>query len=327
MTKSLRDARITDGLPRILAKQPWIQALSEAMGIVHEMTMTFADRSQIYTGVDYAAEDILDALAVSWKIDWYDTGYSIEQKRRIVKTALTVRRTMGTAAAVKAQAEAIYPGTTVQEWFQYGGEPGTFRLYVDVTTTNAEYPLVLASNEEIERRIVTAKRFSATMESMSYQLAHGIELAVSITAWRASPPVCGMIACGIYPKIKTLGWSEKNTVSAASVAEAFAVALGLCGTLPEVSTIGRSMLETVINANDVSVYQNSPPVSGGSDTNNDANTPPTSGTIPEIATHGLSIEESTCSGENIVVSYSGTPPVSGLIRCGVKLQTASEERR
>ena len=49
MIKSLKDARIVDGLPRILAKQPWVRALSEAMGVVHEMTMAFADHSQIYT--------------------------------------------------------------------------------------------------------------------------------------------------------------------------------------------------------------------------------------------------------------------------------------
>lgn len=279
MIKSLKDARITDGLPRILAKQPWIRALSEAMGVVHEMTMAFADQSQIYTGIDYAAEEVLDALAANWKIDWYDTEYSIEQKRRIVKTALTVRRTMGTVAAVKAQAEAIYPGTTLEEWFQYDGEPGTFRLHVDVTTTNAEYPLVIASNEEIERRLVTAKRFSTTMESLSYQVAHGIKVDMSIAAWRASPPVCGMIVCGIYPEIKTFGWSRRNALSVVGMAEAFAIALDLCGTLPEIATLGHS------------------------------------------------VEESMYSGQNAVTSYSGTPPVSGVIRCGVKLQTTPKERR
>lgn len=408
MIKSLKDARITDGLPRILVKQPWVRALSEAMGMVHEMTMTFADQSQIYTGIDYAAEDVLDALAVSWKIDWYDTGYSIEQKRRIIKTSLTVRRTMGTVAAVKAQTEAIYPGTTLEEWFQYDGEPGTFRLHVDVTTTSEEYPLEIASNEEIERRMVTAKRFSATMESMSYQVAHGIKVAASMDAWRASPPICGMIVCGIYPKIKALGWNGRYALSAAGMAEAYAVDLDLCGTLPEISTIGHSILEVVLSENDVVAYTNRPPVSGANHTegcdaaselcgtlperstiglaiedaveladalltlayvppisgenstgDTDAesevcgvlperttvgyavaeamqmakmflaltNNPPISGTMPEIASLGHSVEGSTRSGENAVTSYSGTPPVSGEIRCGVKLQITPKERR
>ena len=90
--------------------------------------------SQVYTAIDTVAEEVLDALAVNWKIDWYDTGYDIEQKRRIVKTALNIRRTMGTAGAARTQADAIYPGTKLEEWFEYGGTPGKFRLRVNITT-------------------------------------------------------------------------------------------------------------------------------------------------------------------------------------------------
>lgn len=122
MIKSLQDARIVDGVPQVVASQAWAKALSIALGELHRRTLDFADQSQIYTALDDVPEVILDTLAVSWKIDWYDTAaYSTEQKRRIVKSALTVRRLMGTVRAVKLQVEAIYPGTTLQEWFEYGG--------------------------------------------------------------------------------------------------------------------------------------------------------------------------------------------------------------
>ena len=109
MIKSLRQARITDGLPRVLARQEWVIALSEALGLALGKTLDYTDESQIYTRLDTAPETVLDVLAVDWKIDWYDTELTVEQKRRIVKTALTVRRLMGTAAAVKLQVHAIYP--------------------------------------------------------------------------------------------------------------------------------------------------------------------------------------------------------------------------
>lgn len=182
MIKSLKDARIVDGLPRILAKQPWVRALSEAMGVVHEMTMAFADKSQIYTDIDHVTEDILDALAVNWKIDWYDTDYNIEQKRRIVKTALTVRRTMGTAAAVKAQADAIYPGTILEEWFEYGGEPGYFRLRVGVTTVEEKEKFSALSVAEIEHRLAGAKRFSAHLQGVEYFDADGTATAYGLAS-------------------------------------------------------------------------------------------------------------------------------------------------
>lgn len=132
MIKSLRQARITDGLPGVVAGQDWVIALSEALGLALGRTLDYTDKSQIYTNLDNAPEEVLDALAVNWKIDWYDTSFTLDQKRRTVKTALTVRRLMGTAAAVKLQVDAVYPGAKVEEWFQYQGEPGYFRLVIDL---------------------------------------------------------------------------------------------------------------------------------------------------------------------------------------------------
>ena len=165
MIKSLKNAQIADGLPRILGEQPWVKALSMAMLELHQKTMGYIAGSQIYTAIDTVAEEVLDALAVNWKIDWYDTGYDIEQKRRIVKTALNIRRTMGTAGAARTQADAIYPGTKLEEWFEYGGTHGKFRLRV-----------------KIERRLAAAKRFSAHLEEVEYYDAGGTATAYGIAA-------------------------------------------------------------------------------------------------------------------------------------------------
>lgn len=54
MIKSLRQARITDGLPRVLARQEWVIALSEALGLALGKTLDYTDESQIYTRLDTA---------------------------------------------------------------------------------------------------------------------------------------------------------------------------------------------------------------------------------------------------------------------------------
>ena len=165
MIKSLLDAELRDGVPRVLQKQPWVEALSRAVLDLHRQTMGFIDGSQIYTAIDTVSEAVLDALAVSWKIDWYDPEYDLEQKRRIVQTALTIRRTMGTAAAVKAQADAIYPGS--------GGEPGYFRLRVNIMTVEEQEKFAAMSMAEVERRLAAAKRFSSHLEEVEYYDAGG----------------------------------------------------------------------------------------------------------------------------------------------------------
>ena len=183
MIKSLRDAQIIDGLPRIVREQPWVKALSMAAAVLHKKTMDYIDGSQIYTAIDSVAEPVLDALAVNWKIDWYDTGYDIDRKRRIVKTALTIRRTMGTVGAVRAQADAIYPGSTLEEWFEYGGTHGRFRLRVNIVTVEEREEFEAMSLREIERRLAAAKRFSSHLEEVEYYDAGGVATAYGMAAY------------------------------------------------------------------------------------------------------------------------------------------------
>ena len=172
MIKSLLDAELRDGVPRVLQKQPWVEALSRAVLDLHRQTMGFIDGSQIYTAIDTVSEAVLDALAVSWKIDWYDPEYDLEQKRRIVQTALTIRRTMGTAAAVKAQADAIYPGSTVEEWYEYGGKPGYFRLRVNIMTVEEQ------------------EKFAAMSMRAARPRGGALRPMWAESLWRAVPP-CG----------------------------------------------------------------------------------------------------------------------------------------
>ena len=205
MIKSLRDAQIIDGLPRIVREQPWVKALSMAAAVLHKKTMDYIDGSQIYTAIDSVAEPVLDALAVNWKIDWYDTGYDIDRKRRIVKTALTIRRTMGTVGAVRAQADAIYPGSTLEEWFEYGGTHGRFRLRVNIVTVEEREEFEAMSLREIERRLAAAKRFSSHLEEVEYYDAGGVATAYGMAAYVGAEFVesCTTIRVNPSPDTKT----------------------------------------------------------------------------------------------------------------------------
>ena len=222
MIKSLYNAQIADGVPRVLREQPWVKALSLAVWELHKQTMEYIDGSQIYTAIVTVGEEVLDALAVNWKIDWYDTDYDIEQKRRIVKTALNIRRTMGTVAAVKAQADAIYPGSTLEEWFQYGGEPGYFRLRVNIMTVEEQEKFAAMSLREIERRLAAAKRFSAHLEEVEYYDAGGTATAYGMAAYVGAEYVDGCKTIRVNPspddaKGTALAWALAACVGAVTI--------------------------------------------------------------------------------------------------------------
>ena len=82
---SLRQAKLTDAIPATLAAQPWAQALAYAEWRMRGLLLEYAQDSQIYTALDTCPEMVLDALAVSWKVDWYDTTYQVEVKRSIIR--------------------------------------------------------------------------------------------------------------------------------------------------------------------------------------------------------------------------------------------------
>lgn len=92
----------------------------------------------IYARIDELPEDLLDILAYDFKVDWWDPNYSLEEKRRTFKDSWYVHKHLGTKAAVEMAIRAIYPLTTVEEWFEYGGEPYHFRLNIDITSDSGD---------------------------------------------------------------------------------------------------------------------------------------------------------------------------------------------
>ena len=90
-------------------------------------------------------------------MDWWDPNYTLEEKRRTLKDSWRVHKMLGTKAAVETAIRAIYPRTTVQEWFEYGGEPYHFRLNINVSNET------IAS--EKQRRVLERVNFYKSLRS------------------------------------------------------------------------------------------------------------------------------------------------------------------
>ena len=135
----LHEVGLVEGLPPDVAKEPWVQILDAVFRERRKKELEAAERLKIYTDIDRADEAVLDILAVQFRVDWYDTSYPIETKRRIIKTALEVRRYCGTEWAVQKALASIYPNVKISEWYDYGGRPGYWRMNVDITDDGVIY--------------------------------------------------------------------------------------------------------------------------------------------------------------------------------------------
>ena len=84
----------------------------------------------IYPRIDEAGEKLLDLLGWQFHIEGWELAKSLEDKRRLIKSAIELHKHKGTPYAIKKVLEALGLEGQVKEWFEYGGEPYKFKVYV-----------------------------------------------------------------------------------------------------------------------------------------------------------------------------------------------------
>ena len=125
-------------VPPALTHDPAMMARAAADAEALTARLAEIDQVRVISNIDGLNEAVLDILARDFKVDWWDPEYSIEEKRRTLKGSWRVHKILGTKAAVETAIRAIYPLTTVEEWFEYGGEPYHFRLNIDITSDSGD---------------------------------------------------------------------------------------------------------------------------------------------------------------------------------------------
>ena len=122
----------------------------------------------------------LDALAWELNILWYDTGASLDTKRALVKDSDLVYKRLGTKWAVENVINSYFGEGFVEEWFEYDGQPGRFRVY----STNPSL-----SNErlvEFMNLLNKVKRASAKLDGIFITLTGQMPLCAGMAVREAS---------------------------------------------------------------------------------------------------------------------------------------------
>lgn len=122
-------------------------------------------------------EAMLDDLAWSFHVDFYDVGADLAKKRSIVKSAIRIHQTKGTKAAVESVMSIAFDTATLEEWFEYAGDPYTFRI----TTVSS-----LSSLEDLGR-------FIKALESAKNVRSHLTEINVKAAATLAQHSGAGVM--------------------------------------------------------------------------------------------------------------------------------------
>jgi len=160
-------------LPISLAGDPSMVALAEAIAGLLVQHRQEIDRLSIYPHIEKLDEALLDILAHDFKVDWWDSDYTLEEKRRTLQSSWQVHKTLGTKAAVETAIRAIYPATQVNEWFEYGGEPYHFKLNINITHDDVD----VGKQRRVMDRLEYYKNLRSHLDGVEYFMVSETALA------------------------------------------------------------------------------------------------------------------------------------------------------
>ncbi|EGW39154.1 phage tail protein I [Desulfosporosinus sp. OT] len=143
-----------------MQKDPTTIALCKALNPQLQQLAAETKLCLIYPRIGELDEPILDELAWQFHVDWYDATADITVKRQLIKTAIIVHMYRGTPYAVEQVIQMYFGDGYVEEWFDYGGQPGMFKVVTSNPTVTAEL-----ANQFI-KVLNSAKRKSAHLEEI-----------------------------------------------------------------------------------------------------------------------------------------------------------------
>lgn len=158
----LNDCEIKKLLPLFMRQEPDNIALADGLDSVIRYIGENIVLCSDWGMVDQLPEDFLDALAWELDIEWYDKNADIDTKRALIKSSDEIHSHNGTKAAVLKVVENYYGGGEIEEWFEYNGDPGHFRISVTSEDMHITIP------EEFTSLVNKIKRKSAVLDGMDF---------------------------------------------------------------------------------------------------------------------------------------------------------------
>lgn len=188
--KTLDDVSLLDILPEGL------EVKDEARAIDPQLRAIDTDAPLIYTSIDALSSGILDHLAAQydvavWRDDWPDNV-----KRSVLKTAIADKSRKGTVASVKNSLSSLWSAVSIKEWWQYGGAPHTFKIFV--AQSKIEGHVAADVQEDILAAVDDAKPARSLYDFIIVQPLDGVL------------NMCGIVRSATYARITSTGRTQAD---------------------------------------------------------------------------------------------------------------------
>ena len=161
-------------LPQFMREDTAVIGLSAGIDEIIPELATSLKRLTTWDHIDALSEAELDELAWELNILWYDSRSSIGIKRDLIRNSDKVWRYIGTKWAVETVISTYFGEGRVEEWFEYGGLPGRFRVHSNNPDISQQ------RLEEFLNVLRKVKRASAKLDGILLSLAGELNLSAGV---------------------------------------------------------------------------------------------------------------------------------------------------
>jgi phage tail P2-like protein len=170
----ITDIRLIDLVPPNLRDDPTIRAAAEALDTEIRKVSELIPLVTIQSNLNTLPERWVDELAWQNHVDFYDQSLPIEQKRQLVRNALAWHRRKGTASAVRELIQDVFGDGEIREWFEYGGQPGMFKVITSNAAVTAE------DAEKFLTALDSVRRISAHLDAIEITMTNTLQMYVGM---------------------------------------------------------------------------------------------------------------------------------------------------
>ncbi|WII39706.1 phage tail protein I [Paenibacillus thiaminolyticus] len=175
--------KLIDLIPLNLQEDQNVRAAAEAIDNELRAVTELMPSVAILHHIDTLDEQWVDELAWQFHVDFYDPSLPLEQKRELVKNSLAWHRRKGTPSAVEELVRTIFHSGDVVEWWEYGGEPGYFRVIVtDPSATHDRAKEFLAAVNSVKNTRSWLERIEIiTAEDLNLYFGNALHMGEYLT--------------------------------------------------------------------------------------------------------------------------------------------------
>ena len=160
MSTTIYNVALTQLLPPGMTSGPNIASIAAAFDAMHQMVVAAIPSVSVLNNIGHQPSAVTDLLAIEQRTPYYNQSLPLETRQALVAGTGKLNSIKGTKAAVEQAVTEAFGSGAMQEWWEYGGEPGHFQMLV------TDFPSSSDQMSEINRAIAATQRLSSHLDAV-----------------------------------------------------------------------------------------------------------------------------------------------------------------